>query len=189
MEKMRPIPNYPNYYVDWHGNVYSTNYKHKGITEKLKLLESKGYYHIALWDNGKSKQFLVHRLVAEAFIPNPKNKPEINHKNGIKTDNRVENLEWVTRSENERHKVDVLNRRGGWFGARKGVGAFLGKTGLLHPTSKAVYQKKDGVIMAEYGSMLEAQRNTRIPASNICMCCAGKIKTAGGYNWVYKDAK
>ncbi len=66
---------------------------------------SKGYYQLALLKNGKDKRFLIHRLVAYAFIPNPENKTEVNHINGVKTDNNVENLEWVTSRENSIHAV------------------------------------------------------------------------------------
>ena len=69
---------------------------------KIKL----GYLGIHLCKKGKSKNFLMHRLIAQAFIPNPFNKPHINHINGVKTDNSIKNLEWCTASENERHSRD-----------------------------------------------------------------------------------
>ncbi len=77
--------------------------------EKLKVLDKvrAGYIRTCLYKNGKGKNFYVHRLVATAFIPNLNNLPQVNHKNGIKTDNRVENLEWVTRSENTRHSIKL----------------------------------------------------------------------------------
>lgn len=69
----------------------------------LSPLFANGYLQVRLYKNSKSIRQKIHRLVAAAFIPNPANKPQVNHKNGIKTDNRVENLEWVTASENTRH--------------------------------------------------------------------------------------
>lgn len=67
-----------------------------------------GYMVISLWKKSKLKGLRVHRLMAQAFIPNPHNKLEINHKNGVKDDNRMENLEWSTSTENNRHRVNVL---------------------------------------------------------------------------------
>ena len=74
----------------------------------LHALNSKGYPKVMLSNgNQKRKYFSIHRLVAQAYIPNLFNKPQINHKNGIKTDNRIENLEWVTQSENIIHAIET----------------------------------------------------------------------------------
>lgn len=68
-----------------------------------------GYHYVMLWD-GTRKQGRVNRIVAQAFLPNPNNLPEVNHKNGVKTDNRVSNLEWVSKSENGKHRYEVLGQ-------------------------------------------------------------------------------
>ena len=77
---------------------------------KINILGKRGYYTVDLWKNNKRKNFKIHRLIAEYFIPNTENKPFINHKNGIKTDNRIENLEWCTQFENNTHsRLTKLN--------------------------------------------------------------------------------
>lgn len=83
--------------------------RYKATNEKIKTNHDKdGYLRCTL----KYKNVQVHRVVAKKYIPNPENKPCVNHKNGIKDDNRIENLEWVTYSENEQHSYDVLGKKG-----------------------------------------------------------------------------
>jgi hypothetical protein len=97
---MKQIENFENYFVDKAGNVFSNR---QGKLKKLSLILTKyGYYEVTLCGE-KQVRKKIHRLIGEVFIPNPDNKLQINHINGIKTDNRVENLEWVTSQENHLH--------------------------------------------------------------------------------------
>ena len=98
---LSPISQYPGYFANRNGEIYSNK---QGQIKKLTPAKMKlGYRRLQMFNNGVKTRESVHRLVAYTFIPNPDNKPQINHINGIKHDNRVENLEWCTRSENWQH--------------------------------------------------------------------------------------
>lgn len=98
---MKQIENYEDYFVDEAGNVYS---KRKGSLKKLKpILTYYGYYEANIVNSKRKFRAKIHRLVAQAFIPNPNNLPQINHKDGNKLNNNIENLEWCTAKDNLKH--------------------------------------------------------------------------------------
>lgn len=103
-EIWKDIKDYENYSISNFGKVKNNN------TQKILMSRDNGngYKIIRLWKNNKEKVMYIHRLIAIYFIQNLDNKPEVNHINGIKYDNSIENLEWVTRSENEIHKRQIL---------------------------------------------------------------------------------
>jgi len=106
---MTKIPGFENYEIDNLGQIWSLPKKTRKGTRLIKpLLHPKtGYMYVDLCKDGKVKKFTVHRLVALTMIPNTENKPQVNHINGDKTDNRPENLEWCTRSENQKHSINI----------------------------------------------------------------------------------
>ena len=171
---MRQINGYSEYYATTCGQIIST----KATTgwQFLKGRFENGYLRVALSNGGKSKNFSVARLVCAVFHDNLENKRTVNHKNGVTTDNRVSNLEWATHSEQQLHSYRVLGKKAADFG----------KFGVDNKSSKAIEQIKNGIVVATFGSQLEAQRITGIDRGNISTCCRSK-KRAGGYHWALKN--
>lgn len=150
---------------------------------KVRILKTgivNGYKRLTLVKDGTNYYKLVHRLVIESFIANPENKPQTNHKNGIKTDNKVENLEWVTRSENMIHAYKM------GLQTPSKIQKLVTAKYCIENYSKAVLQLNNkGEIINEYISISEATKQTGI--NNISKCCLGKSKFAGNFNWKFKN--
>lgn len=127
----------------------------------MKLYNSNGYMRVEL---GKGNSFSIHRLVAQAFIPNPDNKPQVNHIDGNRSNNNVRNLEWVDSSENIWHAVNILKRKLGYYTKVKNL-----DTEIIFDTIQEANQSI----------------GFDIKNSNIIAVCQGKRKTAGGYRWKY----
>lgn len=163
------IKEFPNYEINELAMV--RNKKTNQI--KANSVGKRGYWVISLRKDGKMYLRTIHTLLAKAFIPNPENKPQVNHIDGNKLNCSLDNLEWATNKENTNHA-----RR---MGLHKSDG------------DKTVVQIKDGIIVAEYKSASEASRRTGIGRGNICNVCNGRTNgkgghflTAGGYVWKWK---
>jgi len=117
MYQKERVKGFEEYQVDTEGVIYSK----RGLPLKYSL-NPRGYCIVNFYVNRKRTGFAVHTIVATQFIPNPEHKEEVNHKDGDKTNNRIDNLEWVTRSENMRHAVDVLELPIGKHNCRKVIG-------------------------------------------------------------------
>ena len=177
IEEWRDIPNFEGLYlISNFGNVKSVerfkrnNTGTQFVNERLRVLnpDKDGYLKVCLSKDGKHYVKSIHRLVAEAFIPNPDNLPVINHKNEDKQDNRVENLEWCTVQYNTMYGT--------------------GRIRTSMKQGKSVEQLDlDGNVIDEFYSMCVAAKITGIPQPNIHKVCNGTRRTAGGYKWRYKD--
>lgn len=136
------------YQVGSNGNVISLNYNSTKNKKNLKkVINNHGYYRLCLFGN-KIKQVVVHRLVAQAFIPNPNNLSDVNHINGIKTDNRVENLEWCTRAENIKHAVSKKLHN---YGEKHGMAVLTEKKVLQIRKIYSLGLKSQRKLAFEYG--------------------------------------
>ena len=173
------------YQVSNLGRVKSVAYMRKlgnhsyWCSEKiLSLTNGKGgYLRIKFTKNGLNFFAQVHRLVAEAFIPNPNNYPQINHKDENKQNNVVSNLEWCTAKYNNNYGTKIQRAR-----VKQ-----RGRTGGGKRNYKPVLQMDlNGNIINEYKSMAEAQKMTNTHINGIVACCKGRRNKAGGYKWAYK---
>lgn len=153
------------YQVSNHGRVKRLfkNGKENVLSGKK---DKDGYVEVILSVNQRKKFFRLHRLVADVFIPNPENKPQINHKDRNKQNNSADNLEWATGSENVFHTF-VTGRR-------------VYKRPVLQYT-------RNMELVSSWGSIKEAGRALKIAEPNINACCHGRFPTAGGFIWRYKE--
>ena len=189
MEIWKDIKGYfGKYQISNKGNIRSFSKWSNGRILKGGLTKGNPnpYRFIALVGSGRKdiKHKYIHRLVAEAFIDNPNNLPEVNHIDGNTLNNNVENLEWCTHHQNMIHASNMGTLSKGQD-ARKGSN---------HPRAKAVLQlTKNGELVREWGSVNQIMRETGIPASYIFKCCNPEKypheKSAYGYKWRYKYGK
>lgn len=177
-EIWKDVPNYEGLYQASNlGNVRSLDrviklynggkYIRKGVVLKQSK-NHQGYMRVNLLKNGKNKVTAVHRIVASTFIENPYCFKEVNHKNEIKDDNSVENLEWCTQEYNKTYGTGVQRR--------------------TEKISRKVNQYNlDGSFLKTWKSMREVERELGISNQTISLCCLGKRNKAGGFKWRYFD--
>lgn len=135
-----------------------------------------GYESIEININGEARKYFVHRLVAEAFIPNPDNLPIVNHKDENPKNNRVDNLEWCTYKYNSNYGTCTERR----------LQHRVYETGEDHPGAKRVYQfDLDGNLLGEYGSVADAAKQTGLSRKSISKACAGGLKKYSECVWSY----
>lgn len=163
-ELWKDIEGFPDYEISSLGRVLSRKYKEPRILKQGKTVQ--GYPQVSLMSNGVAQMKLVHRLVAEAFIENPTNKPQVNHKDECKSNNHIRNLEWVSSSENTNY--GTRNLRDAKAKAKK----------------VQAYNKSTGEVVYTFESSREAGRNG-FNQGNVSSCCIGKIKSYKGLVWRY----
>ena len=187
-EKWKPVVGYEGLYeVSSLGRVRSLSRSiqgHKGYyvipSRILKGFYAYGYRYVELRKGGKLKSYRVHRLVAEAFLPNPNKYPIINHKNEIRDDNRVDNIEWCTHKYNSNY------------------GNIKSKQKQSSHCRPIIQLTKEGIFVAKYQSIADASKATKIEHTNIIQCAKGKLlkcrdgklrirRYAGGFIWKYEE--
>lgn len=216
IEIWKPIVEWEELYsVSNFGNIRSLDRKVGGpnpdgriIKGRLrKFLVVRGYFSVNLIDKrtGKSTRNSVHRFVAEAFIPNPENKPCVNHIDGNKQNNNVSNLEWCTYKENSEHafrtglskphkfteeqKQKIRQSGKGkinlalWQKNNKTKMAEMALNASLKQARKVNQLTLDGVFVKQWDSMADACRYTKATPNGITNCTKGKLKTSGGFKW------
>lgn len=190
----KQIPNTDFYFASDDGQVKSVDHfreaplfgRVNGCVRKGKILKqtinSHGYPCVAITFKGEKKQKVkaVHKLIAMTFLPKPnEDQTQINHKDGNKLNNHIDNLEWCTAKENIEHSYRVLHRP-----CSK---PWLDKKGKLHPNSVPVLMcdLNDNPIK-EFESMSMASEEMNISVSHICACVNNRRKSCGGYHWKRK---
>ena len=161
-ELWKYIEGFEQYQVSNLGNVRRWQRRLKKWYYLKPYLINSGYLVVALRKNNKAHKMLVHRLVAQAFIPNPLNLPYVNHKSEVKTENFVENLEWCSMSYNNTYNNKMKCRK------------------------RPVLQIKNGSVIKEWDSITDAGNTLGISISGIANVLCGRAKTSAGFVWEYK---
>lgn len=203
MEIWKDVEGYVGYYqVSNNGRIRSIDrlVVHEDGTKRilkgkiLKLFKEKnGYYSVCLRKKGQRKTHHVHRIVGKAFIENKENLPTINHKNEVKTDNRIENLEWVSYAYNINYGTALERMKRTRKEKDIGVGENhpnFGRLGKNSPTSKPILQYDlKGNFIAEYEGTMCVERELGFRNGNISAAARGILKKSYGYIWRYKHDK
>lgn len=177
---MTHIADFPNYIIEPDGKIFS-----KKSNKYLKLSKNQNGYLSVELSNGKCrKRFLVHRLVAQVYIPNIFNLPQVNHKDEDKTNNSVSNLEWCTPEYNMRYGEAAKTRHSKIDYSKPCFKENAIKNG------KAVCVRVEqvdfnGNVLKVFGSIKEATNSLGVKQSHISECCLNKRKTSNGYVWRY----
>lgn len=192
------------YMVSSLGNVKSMNYRRSGKPKNLKLkYTTSGYNSVVLSKDGTKKDRMVHRLVAETFIPNPERYPQINHKDEDKFNNEVDNLEWCTEKYNsnygtgkermaksltgKKHTEEHRKARSEWMtGLRVGEEhPMFGKSHTEETKMKMSESRKKPVVCIDTGQIFDSAKEAGefVGSTTVGDCCNGKYKTSGGYRW------
>lgn len=172
-EIWKEIIGFWNYEISNYGRVKKLKTKYRKSLIRKQEIHRQGYLRVTMLnDNGNRKTKYVHRLVAKAFIPNPENKPEVNHTKEIKNLNWWDELSWMTQIENNN------------FGSRKDKVRKSSRNGVL---SKPIVQLSlNGEFIREYPSAQEADRMGHTQAL-VSLCARGGAKTHHGYKWMFKS--
>ena len=192
-EIWKPIEGFDNQYlVSNLGRVKSLKDSKNEVIMKQSTAVH-GYATVSL-TKGKNRTFRVHRLVAQAFISNPENKPHVEHINTIRTDNRVENLRWATADENNKNPITRAKRAIMATGVVKSEGTKQKQRESANKNPKileTIENRKKPVMCLEtgkkYNSISDAQRDTGIDYCNISKVCRGLQKTCRGTHWIFVD--
>lgn len=166
VEEWRKVPGYENYEVSNTGKVVNNNFNRKGVRKEMTYKNNRGYLAVSLFRNGNGKDITVHRLVAQEFIPNPNNLREVNHIDGNKENNNVDNLEWCTREENLEHAKN---------------------SGLAYKRSRSIVAVFPDGSEIEYESTEDAVRKTGISQPSIWRSLKGLCKNSKGIIFKYKE--
>ena len=188
-EEWRDIKGYEGLYqVSNLGRVKSLRYNHSENEKILKgFLSNRGYHRVSFYKDGVRKDYSVHRLVAEAFIPNTDNKPCIDHIDTNKLNNKVDNLRWCTNKENNWNEL-TRNKRSDTMKKLYEEGSVVlpkPKSGSEHPDSiKVVQLTLEGDFVCVWDSMGRTVEGG-FDYKHVCGCCRGKRKTHKGFKWMY----